>query len=194
MSLRTNFKASGVLAAALAMTFVSLPARADTVVSTISGSTLTVVTAGATLSGVTLTGANQTATGSATLPWSIADLRGTGAAWTVSVTATAPTSPAGSIELVPRVIPVGNLTITTGTITPGVGSDAITNITGSTALAMTGSSQSLFSSSGTNKGTYAITPSFSLSVPANSYRSNYTAAIGSTALLPYSSTLTYTIA
>ena len=44
MSIRTNLKTSGVLAATLAMTFASLPARADTVVSTISGSTLAVTT------------------------------------------------------------------------------------------------------------------------------------------------------
>ena len=44
------------------------------------------------------------------------------------------------------------------------------------------------------KGTFTLAPTFNLSVPANTYRSNYSAAIGSTAVNPYVSTITFTIA
>ena len=40
----------------------------------------------------------------------------------------------------------------------------------------------------------ALAPTFDLSVPANTYRSNYSAEIGSTAVTPYVSTITFTIA
>jgi hypothetical protein len=48
--------------------------------------------------------------------------------------------------------------------------------------------------SATHKGTYTLTPSFSLALPANVYRSNYVGVVGSTALNPYATTVTYTIA
>ena len=192
---RTSARTKIVAATAVAATALlgAAPAFADTAVSTVSGGALSVTTQGATLSGVTLNGSTQTATGTATSAWSISDARGTGAAWTVAVTATAPTSPAGTVETTPRTLAVGNLSMSAGTVTPGTGADPITNITAVSGLVMTGSSQTLVSSTGTNKGTYALTPTFSLTVPANAYRSNYTT--GTTgALNPYSSTLTYTIA
>lgn len=169
-------------------------ALADTVESTVSGANLTVTTFGATLAGVTLNGTTQTtAAAASSSAWSIKDARGTGAAWAVSVTATTPTSAAGSTETTARTIAVGNVKMTTGTVTAGADSDPITNITGSTALAMSTTAQTLISSSGTNKGTYSVTPSYTLTVPANAFRSNY--AVGSSgALNPYISTLTYTIA
>lgn len=170
------------------------PALADTAESTVSGSNLTVTTFGATLAGVTLNGATQTtAEQPSSSAWTIKDMRGTGAAWSVSVTATVPTSAAGTTETTARTIAVSNLKMTTGTVTPGTDSDATTNITGSTSKAMSTTSQTLISSSGTNKGTYTLTPTYALTVPANAFRSNY--AVGSSgALNPYVSTLTYTIA
>lgn len=141
---------------------------------------------------MTLDGSNtQAATGSST-QWSITDARGTGAAWTLSVSATVPTSAAGSTELTARTLPVGNLTITPGAITAGAGSDAATGIT-APALTMLTTSQALVAAEATHKGTYTLTPSFSLAIPANAFRSNY--AVGSSgALNPYTTTVTYTIA
>lgn len=182
-----------VTAAALLLTVGVSPATADVVDSTISGGTLTATTAGATLSGVTLDGSNiQAATGSST-EWTIKDARGTGAAWTVSVSATVPTSAAGSVETTARTIPVGNLTITPGTITAGAGADSVAGIT-APALTMLTTSQALVTASATHKGTYTLTPSFSLALPANVYRSNYVGVVGSTALNPYTTTVTYTTA
>lgn len=192
---RTKTLAAVLALGALAFVATAPPALADTVQSTVSGASLAVTTSGATLAGVTLNGATQTtAAASSTSAWSITDARGTGAAWAVSVTATVPTSAAGTVELTARTIPVANLKTTTGTVTPGTDSDPVTNITGSTALAMSTTSQTLISSSGTNKGTYSLTPTYTLTVPANAFRSNYAGAVGSTALNPYISTVTYTIA
>lgn len=191
---RTKTAAAVLAVGAFAMLATATPALADTAQSTVSGADLAVTTFGATLAGVTLNGTTQTtAPAASSSAWTIKDARGTGAAWAVSVTATVPTSVAGSTETTARTIAVGNLKMTTGTVTPGVDSDPITNITGSTALAMSTSAQTLISSTGTNKGTYTLTPSYTLTVPANAFRSNYTT--GSTgALNPYISTLTYTIA
>lgn len=173
---------------------VALPASADTINSTVSGSTLTATTSGATLSGVTLNGTGtQTATAAASSAWSITDARGTGAAWTLSASATAPTSAAGSAELVERTLPVGNLKINPGTVTAGSGADPASNITGP-LLSLTGSAQALVSASGTSKGTYSLTPTYSLDIPANAYRSNYSGTVNDSPLNPYTSTITYTIA
>lgn len=181
-----------------ALTFaVAAPsAMADTVESTVSGSNLTATTFGATLAGVTLNGTTQTtAAAASTSAWSIKDARGTGAAWAVSVTATTPTSAAGTVETTARTIAVGNLKMSTGTVTAGAGSDPVgTTITGSTDLALATTAQTLISSSGTNKGTYALTPTYTLTVPANAFRSNWPGAVGTGVLNPYISTVTYTIA
>ena len=191
--MRKLIKAAGVLAAAGILLTTTLPAAtADEVNSTISGGSLTSTTSGANLSGVTLYGTNKAATGTSSSPWSISDSRGTGQAWTLSVTATVPTSAAGTVETTARTIPVSNLTVTPGTLTAGSGADPAAGIS-APALAMSGLAQALVTSAGGNRGTYALTPTYSLAVPANTYRSNYFGAVGSTALLPYISTLTYTI-
>ncbi len=177
--------------AALVLAAVAAPAMADTADSSVAGGTLSATTASLSLTSVTLDASNtQTATGSST--WTLKDPRGTGAAWTLSALATAFTSAAGSVETVARTIAVGQLTITPGGATAEAGSDANTNIT-VTNRAMTTSNQSLVTSSGTNKGTYTLSPSFSLAIPANTFRSNFTTGT-SGALNAFTGTITYTFA
>ena len=168
------------------------PAMAEEVESTVTGGNLTATTAGATLAGVTLNGFDQVVTGDST-QWTITDARGTGAAWTLQASATTLTSKAGTAELTARTIPVGNLSITPGTVTAGTGSDAATNID-APLLPLSTLEQDLVSAPSPSKGSYTLTPTFSLTIPANAYRSNYSAAIGSTPLIPYISTITFTIA
>src|SRR5680860_1199584 len=97
---RTKTAAAVLAVGALAFFAATPQAMADTAESTVSGANLAVTTSGATLAGVTLNGATQTtAEAASTTAWSIKDARGTGAAWAVSVTATTPTSAAGSTEL-----------------------------------------------------------------------------------------------
>jgi hypothetical protein len=190
---KTTKSALVALGACVVLALAASPATADTTTSVVSGGSLTETTSGATLSGVTLDGSNsQTATGSASSEWSITDARGTGAPWTLSVSATDFTSDAGTVETTPRSIPASALTITPGTVSAATGSDSASNIDAS-PLAVSTSAQALVSAAGSDKGTYTLTPSFSLAVPANAYRSNYSAEIGSSALNPYTSTLTYTI-
>ncbi len=174
--------------------FGAATAVAHTVNSAVSGASLTATTYGAALTSITLNGDNRTSTGTSSSAWSFEDARGTGAAWTIAVTGTAATSAAGTVETVARTIAVGALSITVGTITAGAGADAVsTTLTGQTALAMTTSAQTVIASTGNNKGTYAATPTYSLAIRANAFRSNYTTG-SSGALNAYTSTLTYTIA
>lgn len=197
--MRTISQAGVVLtAAALLLTVGVSPAMAapqdTTTGSTVTGGSLTSIVDGATLSGVLLDGkTTQTATGPSTTEWSITDARGTGADWALSVTATAPTSLAGTgPDTVDRVLPVGSLTITPGTVSASTGADVVSAIS-APVLTMDGLAQTLVSATGPQKGTYTLTPNFSLVFPANAYRSNYAAAVDG-ALNPYTSTLTYTIA
>jgi len=191
--MRKITRISGIVAVVGIMFAAGLaPASADTVNSTISGGTLTSTSAGATLSGVTLDGTNtQVATGSST-QWSITDARGTGANWSLSVNATVLTSAVGDTDLTERTIPVENLTISPGAITAGAGADAATGIS-APDITMLATDQALVTATGPQMGTYTLTPSFSLAIPANAFRSNY--AVGTSgAMNPYTTTLTYTIA
>jgi len=139
-----------------------------------------------------LTGANRTITATAAGPWSLADARGTGAAWSATISSTALTSAAGTVETTPRTIPVTALSITNGTVTAATGADPTTNLT-STGVTLSGSSQSFLSSSGTNRGTYTFTPTFKVAVPANAYRANYSGTVGSSTFNPYTATITITV-
>ncbi|TFD64567.1 ice-binding family protein [Cryobacterium sp. Hb1] len=153
---------------------------------------LTATTAGATLSAVTLLGTQpQFAMGVSSL-WTIIDARGTGAAWTLSVSATTPTSAAGTVETQDRVLPVNNLSIAPGTISTGPNTDAATDITAPT-LALSTSPQTLIATTGPHRGTYLLTPTYSLIIPSNAYRSNYSGAIENSPMNPYVTVLTFTI-
>jgi hypothetical protein len=60
-------------------------------------------------------------------------------------------------------------------------------------VTLTGSNQTFLASSGTNKGTYSFSPTLTLAIPANAYRSNYSGAVGGSSLNPYTATLTLTV-
>ncbi|HLF99784.1 MAG TPA: hypothetical protein VI916_04890 [Acidimicrobiia bacterium] len=167
-------------------------AWAQSVNSTITGGSLSVAGTSFTFANTELTGVTQTISANAGSAWSATDPRGTGAAWSVTVSATTPTSAGGDTETTPRTIAVGNLAFTTNTQTAGSGSDATTNLTGQTSLAMSTSAQSVLSCSGACKGKYTFTPTVAFTVPANAYRSNYATGT-SGALNPYTSTITITI-
>ena len=184
----------GATAAAGVLLFVGLsPASAETVDSTISGGSLTSTVSGAALSGVTLDGSNtQVATGTAT-DWTITDARGTGEAWSLSVSATDLTSAAGTVETAARTIAVSQLSVTPGTVTADAGADAATGISAA-AVTLSTTGQSLISSAGSHKGTYTVSGStFDLAIPANAYRSNWSGAVDTSTLNPYVSTVTFTI-
>lgn len=160
---------------------------------TIGSGLLTGTVSDVTLSSVTLDGANQTRTATPSIVWNVVDARGTGAAWTVTASAAADlTSAAGSVETTARTFARSNLSIEPGTLTAGLGSDPTTNISAST-VSFSGSSQNMIVCSGTCKGTYTYSPTFTLNIPANAYRSNYSGAVGSSSLNAYTVTLTFTL-
>jgi hypothetical protein len=191
--MQNSTKIAGVLTTGAFLLAVGLaPANADVVESAVSGGSLAATTYGAILTGVTLDGVTaKTATGT-TAEWTISDGRGTGASWTLSVSATDFTSAAGTAELTARTIPVSALTVTPGAVSAAAGADPATTIT-ATERVLSTTSQALITAAGPNKGTYKLTPSFSLTVPVNAYRSNYSGAVGGSTLNPYVSTVTYTI-
>ncbi|MHB8512316.1 MAG: WxL domain-containing protein [Actinomycetota bacterium] len=158
------------------------------------GDTLSVTATDVNFPDLTLTGQNQTTTAAASSAWTIADVGLTGPAWTVSISATAPTSAAGTVETTARSIAVGNLVVSTGSFTASLGSNPATPIVGVSGLTLTTLPQTLAVSSGNTIGTYSFTPTFSLTMPGNAFRSNYSAIVGASTLNPYTSTITVTIA
>ena len=154
--------------------------------------TLTASTGGASLSAVVLNGTStQYATGTGP-QWTIIDERGTGAAWTLTVTATAATSAPGTTEVVARTLPIDSLVIDPGLITVGAKGSNPERIVGA-AVTVSGAPQTLLSTVGPNGGTYLLTPSFSLAVPPNAFRPNFSGAINASPVNPYVTTLTLTI-
>ncbi|MBC7517688.1 MAG: DUF3494 domain-containing protein [Microbacteriaceae bacterium] len=154
--------------------------------------TLTATSDSVTLTGVLLNGTSTQYSTGQSKGWSIADLRDSGAGWTMSVSATDLVSAGGSVESVARVLPPANLEIDPGTITSSSGADTTANLT-STSLMMSGASQSMVASSGSSRGTYAFNPTFRLSIPAEAFRSNFSGEINASPLNPYITVLTVTI-
>lgn len=191
-------KTTGVLVAVgILLAAAVSPAMADDVSSAVSGGNLSATTAGATLGGVTLDGSNaQTATGPSTTAWTITDARGTGVAWALAASVSDFTSAISTgtapADTTARTIAATNLTITPGTITASAGADAAP-ATSAVVIATANSAQALVSATGPAKGTYTLTPTFSLAIPANAFRSNYATTVVAGDLNPYISTITYTI-
>lgn len=159
--------------------------------SVVVGGNLTAVTsAPAAMASVTLDGQTaKTVSAPAASAWNVVDARGTGATWSLSAAATDFTSAAGTVDTTARTILAPNLSVAPGTITAAAGSDAAPT---ATALTMSTSAQTLVTVASGGKGSFEFTPQFTLTVPANSYRSNYTTTIGG-ATNPYVSTITFTI-
>ena len=193
--MHTLTKITGVLASTgilLSITFSPAMATTttDDIESTVTGGSLTATALAPTMSGVTLNGTSTQESTGESKEWTITDARGSGAAWSLSVAATDFTSAAGSVDQTVRTLPVGNLTITPRAVRVGNGADTATPTTN--VVKMSTEAQSLVYTAGDNKGTYTLTPKFSLAIPANAYRSNFVGAVN-TAKNPYVSTLTVTI-
>ena len=181
-----------VVAGVLGSSALAGAAVAETASVTLTAGTLTITTYPFSFSNTAVTGAAQSINASPGTAWQIVDARGTGAAWTATISSTALTSAAGSVENSARTIAVGQMSTVDGSVTAGTGADATTNITTS-GVTLTGSAQTFVASSGTNKGSYTFTPTMTLAIPANAYRSNYAGTVGGSALNPYTATLTVSI-
>jgi hypothetical protein len=190
-------KTAGIFVATGILFGVALsPAQAvdnsDTINATVSAGNLTAnPTAPVAMSGVVLDGINAKASTGTAAAWTITNARGTNTAWSLSASATDFVSAAGTVDTTARTLPASNLVITPGIITAGAGSDAAPS---AAALTVSNVAQSLVYTTTLGKGSFTLSPSFTLNVPANAYRSNFSAAVGTTAVNPYVSTITFTIA
>ena len=195
--MRKFTKTAGIIIATGILFGVALsPAQAnnDTVDATVTAGNLTANgTTPKNMTSVALDGATAKASTGTPAPWTITNARGTNAGWSLSVSATNFVSAAGTVDTVARTLPSENLTITPGTITAGIGSDPAPVADAVTLPAQGQPAATLVSVTSLGKGTYTLTPTFSLNVPANAFRSNFSAAVGSTAVNPYVSTVTFTI-
>jgi hypothetical protein len=173
---------------------VAIPSNAETVTAGVLGGALSLTSSPVVFSNTSLDGSNQTLSAQPLVPWSVLDARGTGAPWTATIAASDFVSAAGTVDTTQRSMPASSLKVTVGEPTAGIGSDAITNITGASSLPLSTSAQTLISSTGASKGLYTFSPTFTLTVPANTYRPNYAGNVGVSATNAYVSTLTLTIA
>lgn len=190
--MRVRYLALAVAMGVVGSSVLSGIAQAETATVTLTGGTLTISTQPFSFSNTAVTGASQSITATPGSAWSVSDARGTGAGWTATISSTVLTSAAGSVETLARTIAVGQMSTVDGAVTAGSGADATTNIT-TTGVTLSGSAQTFIASSGTNRGSYTFSPTMTLVVPANAYRSNYSGAVGGSALNPYSATLTVSI-
>jgi len=189
---------ASVSGAVALMAVLSPMASADTSSDTVSaavfgGSLTAVVSAPTQMSPVVLDG--RTAQSSVGLPteWVITNARGSSAAWSLSVSATDFTSAAGTLDVLERTVAVENLTITPGLVRANTLAGADTAPT-TEPVTVSDQPQALVWTSTPGKGTFTLTPKFSLSIPPNAYRSNFSGAIDDSAVNPFVSVLTFTIA
>lgn len=144
------------------------------------------------LSDVTLNGVStQYATGLSE-GWSVSDVRGSGAAWSLTVSATDFVSDPGTVDSVARTLPAAALSVDAGPVTATSGSDPVSGIVAA-PLTLSPNAQVFLSSSGYHRGSYVFAPSFSLAVPATAYRANFSGALNDSPLNPYIATIVVTI-
>ncbi|WP_129590495.1 hypothetical protein [Cryobacterium aureum] len=186
------------LALAIGLVAVLSPAAsADTSTDTVNlailgGALSAVVSAPTQMTPVVLDGrTSHTSVGSPT-EWTITNARGSSAAWSLSVSATDFVSAAGTLDAQERTVAVENLTITPGIVTArtSAGTDAAPT---TKPVSVSGQPQALVWTNTLGKGTFTLTPKFSLSVPPNAYRSNFSGAIDESPVNPFVSVLTFTI-
>lgn len=193
--MRTSIMTAGIATAAAVFLGVALsPANAidnENVSASVTGGGLTAAVSGASLSSVALGSAStQIASGITSRVWTITDARGSGAAWGLTASGTDFISAAGTVDSTPRTLPIGNLVITPGIVASAGGADTAPL---TSPVTMSGQPQVLVTAPGDYKGTFSLTPTFALTVPANAFRSNFAEGTSGT-VNPYVSTITFTIA
>lgn len=147
----------------------------DTFQQTVNGGNLTHTSAGGavTMGAITLSGADQTSVGIMPQQESI-DARGSGAGWNVVFVGTNFVKSGDATKTIAstgfQVSPTPSVTTVDGNTAPSASSGA-----------MSGSGLTVLSAASDNgMGTYRITPSVSLSVPAETYTGSYAATVAST--------------
>lgn len=144
---------------------------------------------GASFPSAILTGLSTVLSSPARSQWTVTDTRMKPTAWDLIVTATTSISAAGTVDTTPRIFPVGSLTLLPGAVSARSGK---TSAIHTQSVALSGHPQRIAWSDGSN-GSYSFTPTFTLTVPANAYRSNFSGSITDAVSNPYVSTITVTI-
>ncbi|MBC8196067.1 MAG: WxL domain-containing protein [Acidimicrobiia bacterium] len=146
---------------------------------TITGATPASTTPVITFDTVTLSGSDTTTTGSAT--WSVADPRGTGAGWNVTVVST---DFIGTIDGVVKTIDIdaGNqdLLVSIASIAISAGNAApTTTITSDTDVPFSGATplKILSAAVDAGMGSYTYVPTFTLEIPTSTVAGTYAAAV-----------------
>ena len=189
----TSLALAVVLVALLSPT-ASADTSSDPISATVLGGALTaVVSAPTEMSPVVLDGRDAHTSVGRPSEWTITNARGSSAAWSLSVSATDFVSAPGTLDTLARTVAAENLTITPGIVTAHTsqGADAAPT---TEPVRVSGQPQALVWTSTLGKGTFTLTPEFSLSVPPNAYRSNFSGTIDGSAVNPFVSVLTFTIA
>lgn len=126
----------------------------------------------ASISAVTLEGTSQISSGSLG-DFSVVDNRGSGAGWSVTVSVSDFTccSPTKTIE-------VSNLTINPGSLAVISGKSSGVSSGGARSFTSTKDSTTLMSAvSGAGLGSYKVSPTITLAIPADAYAGTYTATL-----------------
>ena len=152
---------------------------AETASITIAGATPVSTTPVITFAIVTLSGSDTTTTGSAT--WTVADPRGTGTGWNVTIVST---DFIGTIDGVVRTIDIdaGNqdLLVRISSIATAAGNAAPTTaLSGDTDVPFTGGTplKILSAAAGVGMGSYTYVPTFTLEIPTSTIAGTYAAAV-----------------
>ncbi|MDQ2714441.1 MAG: WxL domain-containing protein [Chloroflexota bacterium] len=154
-------------------------ADGPTVTTTITGGSLSETTASTQAPSATLAGTNQSIT--YTMPITLTDLRGSGAGWNLTITSTQFTTGGGT----PQTLATTASTIT-GVTSAHVGTDAYTDPTNSItyaplqvpAAATAPNAVKFFNAAlTTGLGTFTVTPTVSIFLPANTYAGAYTSTV-----------------
>ena len=159
---------------------------AETATVAITGGTLSFSSDNVSLSGVTLGGSDTTSTSaSGSNSWSAVDATGSGAGWNVTIDATdftdgsshtldiSDTSQEFKIQLLDN-----DITVTSGNTKPVSQVTSLTAIPESPAAAL----KFVSAATDTGMGTYAISPSFELEIPAETYAGSYSSTVTITAV------------
>jgi len=164
-----------LFARALLLPLIAMGALLAQPAGLLAAGSLTETASGTPAFAVTLNGTNQTKTSTA-LTLSAADTRGTGAGWNVTITST--TFKAGAHTLSTSATTVTAVALSC----PGGGCTNPTNSVGYPltvpAGAVAPAAVKLFNAkAATGLGTFTLTPTFSIALPANTYAGSYSSTV-----------------
>ncbi len=182
---------AGARIAGAALTHGGALSLANVLVETTPGfsGALTYTISGASFAPLTLSGLSTTISSATDSPWTVTDGRIRPAAWDLNITATTPTSAAGAVDTIPRTLPPGSLTISPGAITTPSGGPIVMH----TAQIVLSDIPQRAAWSIASRGTFQFRPTIALTIPANTFRSNFSGSISDAHPNPYVSTITVTI-